>query len=37
MFFAMTFINEALKQAISNQDLESTLRRIVREELKHAA
>lgn len=32
-----TLINETLKQAISNQDLEGTLRRIVREELKHAA
>ena len=29
-------IKETLKQAISNQDLENTLRRIVREELKHA-
>ena len=32
-----TLINEALKQAISNQNLEGTLRRIVREELKKAA
>ncbi len=32
-----TLINETLKQAITNQDLESTLRRIVREEMKHAA
>ena len=32
-----TLINETLKQAINNQDLEGILRRIVREELKHAA
>ena len=32
-----TLINETLKQAIYNQDLESTLRRVVREELKQAA
>ena len=32
-----TLINETLKQAISQNDLESTLRRIIREELKQAA
>jgi uncharacterized protein (DUF4415 family) len=32
-----TLINETLKQAINHQDIESTLRRVVREELKHAA
>jgi hypothetical protein len=32
-----TLINETLKQTISHQDLETTLRRILREELKHAA
>ena len=32
-----TLINETLKQAINSQDLESTLRRVVREEMKHAA
>jgi uncharacterized protein (DUF4415 family) len=32
-----TLINETLKQAINHQDLESTLRKIVREELKLAA
>ena len=32
-----TLINETLKQAISRNDLESTLRRIIREELKQAA
>ena len=32
-----TLINETLKQAINHQDLESTLRRVVREELKKAA
>ena len=32
-----TLINETLKQAINHQDIESTLRRVVREELKKAA
>jgi uncharacterized protein (DUF4415 family) len=32
-----TLINEALKQAINHQDLESTLRRVLREELKKPA
>ena len=32
-----TLINETLKQAINNQDLENTLRRVVREEMKHVA
>lgn len=32
-----TLINEALKQAITQKDLESTIRRVVREELKQAA
>jgi uncharacterized protein (DUF4415 family) len=32
-----TLINETLKQAINHRDLESTLRRVVREELKQAA
>jgi uncharacterized protein (DUF4415 family) len=32
-----TLINETLKQAMNHQDLESTLRRVVREELKHAS
>ena len=32
-----TLINEALKQSINHNDLESTLRRVVREELKKAA
>lgn len=32
-----TLINETLKQSINRQDLESTLRRVVREEMKLAA
>ena len=32
-----TLINETLKQSINHQDLESTLRRVVREEMKLAA
>jgi uncharacterized protein (DUF4415 family) len=32
-----TLINETLKQAINHQDIENILRRVVREELKHAA
>jgi uncharacterized protein (DUF4415 family) len=32
-----TLINETLKQAINHPDIESTLRRVVREELKKAA
>ncbi len=32
-----TLINEALKQSIGHQGLESTLRRVVREEIKRAA
>ena len=32
-----TLINEALKQVINQKDLESTIRRVVREELKQAA
>ena len=32
-----TLINETLKQAINHHDIESTLRRVVREELKKAA
>lgn len=32
-----TLINETLKQSINHNDLESTLRRVVREELKKAA
>ena len=32
-----TLINETLKQAIRQNDLESALRRIIREELKQAA
>jgi uncharacterized protein (DUF4415 family) len=32
-----TLINETLKQAMNQKDLESTIRRVVREELKHAA
>jgi uncharacterized protein (DUF4415 family) len=32
-----TLINETLKQAINHKDLESTLRRVVREELMKAA
>ena len=32
-----TLINETLKQAINRNDLESTLRRIIREEMKQAA
>jgi uncharacterized protein (DUF4415 family) len=31
-----TLINETLKQAISHEDLESTLRKIIREEMKCA-
>jgi len=31
-----TLINEALKESINHRDLESTLRRIIREELKKA-
>jgi uncharacterized protein (DUF4415 family) len=32
-----TLINETLKQAINHQDLESTIRQVIREELKKAA
>lgn len=32
-----TLINETLKQSISQQNLESTLRKVIREELKKAA
>ncbi len=32
-----TLINETLKQAMTQQNLESTLRKVIREELKHAA
>lgn len=32
-----TLINETLKQAINHRDLEGTLRRIIREEMKKAA
>jgi len=32
-----TLINETLKQSINHQDIESTLRRVVREEMKLAA
>lgn len=31
-----TLINEALKQSISHEDLETTLRQIIREEMKRA-
>jgi len=31
-----TLINETLKQAINHEDIENTLRRVLREELKHA-
>jgi len=31
-----TLINSALKQAIQHEELEQTLRRVVREELEHA-
>ena len=32
-----TLINETLKQAIRQEDLESLIRRVIRDELKHAA
>jgi uncharacterized protein (DUF4415 family) len=32
-----TLINETLKQAIRQEDLESVIRRVIRDELKHAA
>jgi uncharacterized protein (DUF4415 family) len=32
-----TLINETLKQAIRQEDLESVIRRVIREEMKHAA
>ena len=32
-----TLINETLKQAIRQEDLETVIRRVIRDELKHAA